>query len=214
MTTLTLHLLPPSPNNAKVMLAMKLKGLDHEVVEYHGFDGREALVEATGQPLTPVLIDGDRKVYDSFAIMRYLDANWPNEPRLFFDTRDEQRAVETWENFARNGLAPALVVALNAVFSGDDDPAPFATSERLTNELAVRIETALESSDYLVGGRISAADLTVATFLAPSVIDPESVPEASPVRAIASRVRLSGRFPRTHAWARGILAIGQEQPAV
>lgn len=213
MTKLTLHQLPPSPNNVKVRLALKLKGLDHDVVDYAGFDGREALVAATGQPLTPVLVDGERSVYDSYGILRYLDANWP-EPRLFFDTREEQREVETWENLARNGLSPALGIALGAVIEGANDPAPFEMAERLTNELAPRIEAALENSEYLVGGRLSAADLTVASFLAPSIIDPAQAPEGSLIHAIASRVRLSGRFQKTRAWALGVLAIGQETAAV
>lgn len=213
MTKLVLHTLPPSPHNTKIRLALKLKGLAYEAHELTGFDGREALVEATGQPLSPVLIDDGKKIYDSFGIIRYLDANWP-EPRLFFEGRDEMRAVETWENFVRNGVGPALGMALMAVIEGDMQSPAFATSEKLYNEFAVRVEDALAGSEYLVGGRLSAADLTVAPFMAPAIVAPESQPEQSPMRGIASRVRLSGRYQRTHAWAQRIMALEAEPAAV
>lgn len=212
MSKLVLHTLPPSPHNTKVRLALKVKGLDYEAHELTGFDGREALVAATGQPLSPVLIDDGKKVYDSFGIIRYLDANWP-EPRLFFDTREEMRAVETWENFVKNGVGPALGMALMAVIEGDMTSDAFATSEKLYNELAVRVEDALAGGEYLVGGRLSAADLTVAPFMAPAVVDPASQPEQSPMRGIASKVRLSGKYPRTQAWTQRIMALdGQPAP--
>ena len=63
MNNLKLYTLPLSPYNIKVRLALKLKGLTFESVEYAGFDDREEVVKVSGQPLTPVLTDGDKAIY-------------------------------------------------------------------------------------------------------------------------------------------------------
>ena len=89
---LTLYELPPSPNSIKIRLALGLKQIECERKVINPMD-RATLVEVSGQPLAPVLVDSgperDRVVFDSFAIMRYLDANHRDQgPRLYSADRD------------------------------------------------------------------------------------------------------------------------------
>ncbi|MCA8971790.1 MAG: glutathione S-transferase family protein [Planctomycetes bacterium] len=205
MSTLRLLTLPPSPHNTKVRLALELKGLDYEPHAFEGFDGRDAIVEASGQPLTPVLIDGDRKVYDSFGIVRYLDANWP-EPKLFPTTREGMREVEGWERFALNGVGPVLGMILGQAIAGTDDKATIALADRLLQESAARVEAALAGKQWLVGDTIGAADITVAPFLAPGVLDENHHDAGSFLRFVTDRYRLSPRFPMTRAWVTRVMA--------
>ncbi|MBL4844641.1 MAG: glutathione S-transferase family protein [Planctomycetes bacterium] len=205
MTGLTLLTLPPSPHNTKVRLALKLKALDFETVLV-GFEDRSAVVERSGQPLTPVLIDGERVVYDSFGIMRYLDANWP-EPRLFSEEREKQREIEAWERFAVAELGGALGLVAGQLFSGKIDDEATRQAQKLLDALPERVEDALADSDYLMGARPNAADLTVMPFLIYAATSPTEYPEGTPMRFVAERLELSARFTLTRAWIERVRAI-------
>ena len=90
----TLYQLSPSPNSIKVRLALGLKQIPCTLQDTNPAD-RTALVALSGQSLTPVLTDGDRVIYDSYAILRYLDANNPKAgPRLFSNERSEHKEIE------------------------------------------------------------------------------------------------------------------------
>ena len=208
MSRLTLLTLPPSPNNIKVRLALALKRLECEFVP-QGFDDRSLVIEKSGQPLTPVLLDGDRVVFDSFGILRYLDANFDG-PRLFPETREGIREIESWENHARNGLGPALGMILSMLLSGKVDPAQAELASRLFNQLASNVELALEKGSYLTGEAISAADLTIAPLVYYAVQDADKTEEGSVQRFFAEHLQLSPRYPRTRAWVDRVFAIENE----
>ncbi|QDU82974.1 Glutathione S-transferase GstB [Planctomycetes bacterium Pla163] len=213
MTKLVLHTLPPSPFNTKVRLALSFKGLDYDTVEVHGFDGREAIVEATGQPLTPVIVDGDRKVFDSFAILRYLDANFDG-PRLYSNTREGMREIERWEDLSRNGYGPALGLMLNMVISGEQNADTITLVNKLFDQLTVRVEQALEKNAFLTGDAITAADLAIAPFIHFASSDPESSPEKSLGRAVSTVLHLGARHARTRAWVERVMAYDRTASAV
>lgn len=202
---LTLLTLPDSPHNTKVRLALKLKGLAYQSEEV-GFGDRDAVVARSGQPLTPVLIDGDRVVYDSFGIIRYLDANWP-EPRLFASTREGQREIQTWERFAVDGVGSVLAMLLGMFFAGSEDPEVLATVRERIEVLPERLEMALCDAPYLGGERPNAADLTVAPFLRAAWADASTLTEGSPLRYAAERCELPARFERTRAWVGRVMQI-------
>lgn len=203
MTRLTFLTLPPSPYNIKVRLALKLKGLDFETIEV-GFEDRKEVIKRSGQPLTPVLVDGDRTVYDSFGILRYLDANWP-EPKLFNETREGQREIQDWEAYSRE-VGAALGLVAGQAFSGEVDDAKTKQSEELYLTLPERTEAALANQDYLMGDKPNAADLSVMPFFQLAIAMPDSVPEGL-LRFVAERVNLDGKFPLTRAWAERVLAL-------
>ncbi len=203
MSRLTFLTLPPSPYNTKIRLALKVKGLDYDIVEV-GFEERDEVIRLSGQPLTPVLRDGDRVVYDSFGILRYLDANWP-EPRLFSSTREGQREIQDWESFSKE-LGSALGLVAGQAFRGEVDDVATEKSKALYLTLPQRIEDALENQPYLMGQQLNAADLSVVPFLKFAVTAPEDFPEGM-LRFVAERVELDARFPRTRAWAERLLAL-------
>ncbi len=203
MTRLTFFTLPPSPYNTKVRLALKLKGLDYDTKEV-GFEDRDEVVKLSGQPLTPVLLDGERTIYDSFGILRYLDANWP-EPRLFSSTKEGQREIQDWESYGKE-LGSALGLVAGQAFRGEVDDAATAQSKQLYLELPERTEAALANQDYLMGDQPNAADLSIAPFFKYAVAKPTDFPEGM-LRFVTERVNLDERFPKTRAWAERVLAI-------
>ncbi len=90
------HELSPSPNNTKVRMALRFKGIEFETVAVDPFD-RGALLEITGQDGSPVIEDRGIVLPESEAILHYLDANYPDTPRLFPRGRPARRECESWQ---------------------------------------------------------------------------------------------------------------------
>ena len=212
---LTLYELPPSPNSIKIRLALGLKQIECERVTINPMD-RATLVEVSGQPLAPVLVDGtsdgDRVVFDSFAIMRYLDANHRDQgPRLYSSDRDTIRTIEDWEVYARSSLGEVIGMIFGQAFAPATDPAVIERANVLLNERVARVEEALSSSDYLCGDAPNAADLTAAPFLLYGTLDPgdysaEAEGFASIQAFFANHLKL-GEAPRTRAWIARVMEL-------
>lgn len=211
---LTLYELPPSPNSIKIRLALGLLGIECERKTINPMD-RSTLVEVSGQPLAPVLVDhascGDRIVFDSFAIMRYLDANHRGQgPRLYSTDRDAIRTIEDWEVYARNSLGEVIGMIFGQAFADETDPQVIERANALLNQRVARVEAALASQDYLCGDAPTAADLTAAPFLLYGTLDPARYTEAEGFAAIqaffANHLRL-GEAPKTRAWIARVMEL-------
>jgi glutathione S-transferase len=92
-----------SPYCWRSRMALAHKGLEAEVVPWR-FTDAAALAFAQYDKV-PVLVDGDRTVTDSWAIAVYLDAAYPDAPRLFQGPPASHRFVVTWCDAV---LMPAL----------------------------------------------------------------------------------------------------------
>jgi glutathione S-transferase len=71
----------PSPNCWRVRLALLHKKLPFETVPVR-FTEKE-IIAFSGQGRVPVIVDGEKIVYDSWAIAEYLENNYPESPSLF-----------------------------------------------------------------------------------------------------------------------------------
>ena len=78
---LRVYRIPFSTNVERVALAAGHKGLEIEWIDVSA-DDRSPVEEVSGQPLVPVLIDGDETIPDSTAIIEHLERRFP-EPPLF-----------------------------------------------------------------------------------------------------------------------------------
>ena len=164
MTPLQLYHLGPSPNCIKARVALGFKGVPYEPVAVDPQD-RAPLVVATGQPLTPAIVHGQVKLFDSGAIMRYVDANFAG-PRLFSEQRDEMREIENWEWHARAGMRDSLGAVYTMAFGGiestaENIAAARAATEREADRIAARLD---EGGGWLAAGRLTAADVTMAAI--------------------------------------------------
>ena len=88
--------LPLSPNNTKVRMALRFKGIDFETVPVSPRD-RSDLIAASGQELTPVIEDRGIVLNDSEAILTYLDANYRDKPRLIPADRAGCKQADAWK---------------------------------------------------------------------------------------------------------------------
>jgi glutathione S-transferase len=112
----------------------------------------------------PTFIDGDIKIHESNAILRYLCTKhgltdwYPTELR-------ERAAVEQWLDWNQCRLSPAVVgIVLNTVFLGAaGDRAAIERGKSRLLEVEPIIEAALSMQPYLAGTRPTIADLSLAS---------------------------------------------------
>ena len=98
-----------SPYCWRTKMALKHKGLEFESVPWR-FTEKDR-IEFTGSSTVPVIVDGQRAVYDSFEIAVYLDEAYPSRPGLFEGT--ESRALSLFlHHWALRSLHPPLLRAI------------------------------------------------------------------------------------------------------
>jgi glutathione S-transferase len=193
---MTLYRAPFSTNVERVALALAHKGLDVESVVI-SYEDRSPVIEVSGQPLVPVLVDGGEVIADSVRILRHLEERHPDRP-LF--PRDPARRAELdvfleWFNEVWK-LAPN---AIEGELEGDDPD-----DERVT-ALAARMRASLDLFEQLLDGRdhlfgdFSAADCAAFPFLKFGKLrDPDD--DELFHRILEEHLRLDDGYPRLSAW--------------
>ncbi|HEU4401521.1 MAG TPA: glutathione S-transferase family protein [Candidatus Polarisedimenticolia bacterium] len=200
-----LYDLAPSPHNIKVRLALAYKKIPYEKIAVDGMN-REPVVKVSGQPLTPVLVHGDSVVYDSYAITRYLDANWPSPPRLYSADRATMQKIEEWESFARNEATPPVGICFGEAFARAADPARLKKANDMINRAASRVEESLARTPYLMGESPNAADFALAPMFFYGTL-PDSAAKLSPIHSFFHKNLHVEGSPRTREWVGRLMAL-------
>jgi len=152
-------------NNIKVRVALGYKDIPYTFKTIDPAQ-REEIVRLSGQRLTPVLVHGDRVLFDSAAILRYLEANFPGRPPQFGTSMAEQWAIEDLELFARHTLAaPMMEVVHHRVTGGVVDDTMQARCAAAFTEAAGILRQTLAARRWLIGDSMSAADVTAAAVM-------------------------------------------------
>jgi glutathione S-transferase len=188
----------------KVRIALHYKGISFDTVDVDPQD-RSQLVKVSGQPLTPVLVHGDRVMFDSASILRYLDANF-REPQIFSADPGEMREIERWETFARTQLNEPLYIVLRQLMGGQRDAAECERASGLLRERAARLEEQLGKGEWLVGGRMTAADITAAPHVAAGMLSAETARGNAFREFFVQNLQLGEGFERTRDWAGRVMA--------
>jgi glutathione S-transferase len=191
---------PFSTNVERVALAAGHKGVAIEWVDVDP-DDRSVVEQVSGQPLVPVLVDGDTIVADSPAIIDWLEENVPDPPLFPADgaRRAEVRVFVEWFNHAWK-LPPNLIDAEERK-PQPDEARILELGARMRGAIAL-FEQLLTGRDYLYG-EFGAADVIAFPFLKyaafglpPSdterfhaiLIEHQPLDARSPLRAWAERV--------------------------
>ena len=103
-----------SPYCWRIRMALKHKGLEFESIPWHFSD--KNLIEQSGQPRVPVIVDGGKWINESSEIAAYLDETYPDRPALMKDAAAKATAqfVEAWCN--ASVFAPMRAIAVMNVF--------------------------------------------------------------------------------------------------
>lgn len=206
---ITLHELTGSPNSVKVRIALDVKALEYDRVpfELDAYPGdRSAIVAVSTQSRLPVLVHGDIKLFDSGAILRYLDANFPDTPRLYSEDHTEHGEIEQWELWGRTDLSQPVGMLFGQAMSGQPDPAECAKASALLDEVTGKLEDVLQSRDFLVRDTISAADVALAPGVGLAMLPPAFVAGSPIARVFHDHFHLGDGRERTRAWAERVLA--------
>ena len=203
--TLKLHDLAPSPNNIKVRLALGYKKIPYERIPVQPGSDRADLVRLSGQPLSPVIEHGDTVLFDSGAILRYLEANFLDTPRLYSERRDEMKKIEEWEHWAGHEPAKSVGSCFAQLRAAQPDTEVLVKARAMLHTAADRIEATLADSDTLIPGRITAADIVIAPCLSLGMITEPELQQMPFLKFFVEHFRLEGH-PRTRDWVGRLMA--------
>jgi glutathione S-transferase len=101
MRAVKLIQIPFSHNCIKVRVVLAIKKLPYEIENIRPMD-RSGVIRVSGQGLVPVLVDGDKAVADSTAILLYLDERYPDPPLVPKDAAAKNLCLmlEDWADHA------------------------------------------------------------------------------------------------------------------
>jgi glutathione S-transferase len=203
--TIKLYHLGASPNCMKARIALAYKGLAYESIVVDPKD-RSEVVKVSGQPFTPVLVHDEYVLFDSSAILRYLDANFRATKPLFSSDYETMRAIERWERLGRNELSEPIGIAFRQLMSGTPVPAELARASALLNEHTGQLEARLREGDWLVGNAMTAADVVVAPAVHYGVEPQHDVSGSPMLKFFADNLKLGAGRDKTRAWVRRVMA--------
>jgi glutathione S-transferase len=154
-----------SPFAWRVMLALEIKNLPYEskLLEFSkGEHKTPAYLKLNPRGKVPTLKDGDFVVYESIAMMAYLDRKYPDPP-LFGKTPEETGLIWRVISECESYLVGEGNKVVRPIFFGkglDRVDEIQQAAQSIRQELK-GIDATLDRSNWLVGGKISAADITV-----------------------------------------------------
>ena len=197
-----------SPFAWRVMLTLEVKRLPYEsrLLEFSKEEHKSpGYLKLNPRGKVPTLKDGDFALYESLAIMSYLDRKYPDPP-IFGTTPQETGLIwrEISETDSYLGEPGAKIV--RPVFFGKGLEKTEEIQEAATTirrELK-RIDTTLANSAWLVGAEISAADIALFPLIQ-ILLRAASKEAAKPLNLGFSPLAQS--YPNIAAWVKRLEAI-------
>jgi glutathione S-transferase len=163
----TLYSYPVSQHSRRVVALLEAAGLDYEnkhvAMDKGDFMKPEYLTINPNHQL-PTLLDGDIKIHESNAILRYLCLKHDLKD-WYPDDLAPRAAVEQWLDWGQCRLGPAVVdIVLNTVFMGEHgDKAAIKRGHNTMTELSPILAAGLEGRNFLAGDQATIADLAIAS---------------------------------------------------
>jgi len=162
---ITLYWGSGSPFSWRVLLALEHKGLPFESQLLH-FDKQEQqspqMLKLNPRGRLPVLKDGDYVVFESVAILYYLDMKYPQTP-IFGRSPEEagviMRVICEFQSYAEP-YVQKIVAALLANRSTEEHD-QLTEAMHVVGREARTIEGRLSKEDWIVGSHYSALDMVI-----------------------------------------------------
>ena len=165
-----LYYLPFSPNSRRPWMTAKVLGLalDEEVVDVtKGENKRPEFLKINPNGSVPALVDGDFALWESRAIMEYLAVKKP-EARLVGENDREWADLQRWMfwdacHLMRHTGSLIFEYLLKKILNlGQPDEAAAKEARETLRKYYAVLDQALTGRDYLVGGRLTVADISLA----------------------------------------------------
>jgi glutathione S-transferase len=204
-----LHELTGSPNSVKIRIALGYKGLDYErqPVDLDDFPGdRATAVSLSRQPRFPILQHGDAVIFDSSAILRYIEANFRETPSIFTDDYATFGEIETWEAFASTQIGPPIGMAFGQAFAPEADLDALAQANEMLSDCTAELEQKVGADKFLVGDGLTAADIVCAAPLYLTDMTAEMAAQHPITQFFGDNLKLGDDRPQTREWLRRLMA--------
>lgn len=198
----SVRLIACSPPSWMIQLALHEKDLEHRVVELDFAAGEHRTPEMLARNprgTIPVLTEGSRTLYETFAILEYLEAAYPH-PALMPEDLDARAIALTCFHASSNLKTTGMQLFAYLMRNPEPDPARLDDMKaRLHAELAhwERHLTSL-ASPFLAGDALTLADLSVYAYLATAQYLGLSLSPESALAAFVERMR--ARQSVNHTW--------------
>lgn len=180
MTAIRIHGVPPSSFTRTVRLACHEKAIDYELVPT--FPGQMGTLNPFQK--IPAITHGDLTLYESTAILRYLDRTFPG-PRLWPQDTRHAAMCDQWVSAVCDSLVNSALRYLANHFGFLPVPREMADKYLAkAREVVPVFDRQLGQSRYLVGDSVTAADL----FLAPIVFNFPAIPELKAIGEAAPNI--------------------------
>lgn len=201
-----------SPFAWRVMLTLEVKGLAYEskLLEFSKGDHKTpAYLQLNPRGKVPTLKDGDFVVYESLAMMSYLDRKYPTPP-LFGNSAEETALIWQAISECESYLTSAGDKVVRPLFFGkglENVDEIQQAAETIRHELKT-LDERLAGANWLVGKTISAAD--IATFPLIQLILRAAGKEAAKSFNLAW-LPLATYYPNVAKWVERIEALPNYQ---
>jgi glutathione S-transferase len=197
-----------SPYSWRALLALEYKQLPYvsHLVQFAKQEHKSPqMLKMNPRGRVPVLKDGDYVVYESLAILHYLDRKFP-EPPLFGATPEEagsiQRVISEYQWYAEDHIQKVIYAILFQGVEGRLEEVERALGFVIAE--ARTIEARLAASPWIVSERFSAADIIVF----PGIQMLLRVLERREAQDLKARLLpLDSHFPAIAAWLKRVEAL-------
>jgi glutathione S-transferase len=190
---------PVSPFVRKVLVYAAVKGIEIELVPTGLADPNPEFLATSPFRKIPGFSDGDFTLSDSTAIITYLEAKFPTTPMLG-ETPEERGQIMWFDEFADTIFTPATgpaffqrVVAPKFLGQDTDHAVADKAEHEATPPVLDYLESVIPVSGYLVGGRLTLADISAACPF---------------VNAEHAGIKIdAAKYPKITKWLAGIQAL-------
>ena len=201
-----------SPFAWRVMLTLEVKGLDYrsKLLEFSkGENKSPEYLKLNPRGKVPTLKDGDFVLYESLAIMTYLDRRYP-APQLFGISPQETGLIWRFLSECDSYLVSAGDKVVRPIFfsKGLDKVDEIQQAAQTIRQELRTVDERLAHSNWLVGAGISAADIGVFP-LVQLLLRAASKEAAQPLNF--GLLPLAQTFPNVARWVERIEALPNYQ---
>lgn len=197
-----------SPYAWRVLLALEIKQIPYESkrLSFSEQDLKsDAFLAINPRGKVPAIRDGSFTLYESIAILCYLEAKYP-KPALFEGSASEQGLIWCAIMECLNYLEPQMTHFAGTIFSGQlaEKRDEAIRSRQMIEQELMRINAALCHTDFLVGHVLTAADIVVYPVLQLLI---RAAQKDNAEEVAGNLWAIEEHYPALQAWFKRIEAI-------
>lgn len=163
---LKLYCNPISPHSRRVLVALLEKEIEAELVELelNGQPNRAELLAINPFHHIPVLEDDGFRIVESFAILDYLEAKYP-EPSLLPKDAQNLAKVRMVQMVTVNELLPAIMPMFPILFGLPVESEKIEQAQKKVSTVLTFFEELLGEQRYFIGEQLTLAEVTAGTVV-------------------------------------------------